>query len=149
MSYLINSIYYIFLLYFVLFMVCPILSWTSRLLDWHWDNYCWACVYAVLDNTINRITYTQQMLWYDQNTIKTSSVLLALGEGNSTVTGALMLSLICAWTNGWANNRDAGDLKRNHTHYDIAVIHAHISCNILNMAMRSYWLLIFHQHVLF
>ena len=25
--------------------------------------------------------------------------------------GALMLSLICAWTNGWANNRDAGDLR--------------------------------------
>ena len=26
--------------------------------------------------------------------------------------GALMLSMICAWTNGWANNRDAGDLRR-------------------------------------
>ena len=26
--------------------------------------------------------------------------------------GALVLSLICAWTNGWVNNRDAGDLRR-------------------------------------
>ena len=24
---------------------------------------------------------------------------------------ALMFSLICAWTNGWANNRDAGDMR--------------------------------------
>ena len=26
--------------------------------------------------------------------------------------GPLMFSLICAWTKGWANNRDAGDLRR-------------------------------------
>ena len=26
--------------------------------------------------------------------------------------GTLMLSLICAWTHDWANNRDAGDLRR-------------------------------------
>ena len=25
--------------------------------------------------------------------------------------GAFMFSLICAWTNGWSNNRDAGDLR--------------------------------------
>ena len=25
---------------------------------------------------------------------------------------AFMLSLICAWTNGWANNQDAGDYRR-------------------------------------
>ena len=36
--------------------------------------------------------------------------------------GALMFSLICAWTNGWANNRDAADLRRHHTHYDITVM---------------------------
>ena len=27
--------------------------------------------------------------------------------------GALMFSLTCAWTNGWTNNRDAGDLRRH------------------------------------
>ena len=27
--------------------------------------------------------------------------------------GALVLSLICAWAYGWANNRDAGDLRCN------------------------------------
>ena len=36
--------------------------------------------------------------------------------------GALMFSLICAWTNGWANNRDAGDLRLHRAHYDVTVI---------------------------
>ena len=36
--------------------------------------------------------------------------------------GALMFSLICAWTNGWVNNRDAGDLRRHCDHYDVTVM---------------------------
>ena len=36
--------------------------------------------------------------------------------------GALIFSLIYAWTNGWVNNRDAGDLRRHHAHYDVTVI---------------------------
>ena len=35
--------------------------------------------------------------------------------------GALMFSLICAWINGWVNNREAGDLRRHRTHYDVTV----------------------------
>ena len=31
--------------------------------------------------------------------------------------GALMFPLIGAWTNGWLNNRDAGDLRRHRAHY--------------------------------
>ena len=31
--------------------------------------------------------------------------------------GALMLSLICVWINGWVNNREAGDLRRYRGHY--------------------------------
>ena len=34
--------------------------------------------------------------------------------------GALMFSLICAWINGWVNNRGAGDLRRHH--YDVMVM---------------------------
>ena len=37
--------------------------------------------------------------------------------------GALMYSFICTWTNGWANNRDASDLRCHHTHYDVTVMH--------------------------
>ena len=30
--------------------------------------------------------------------------------------------LICVWTHGWTNNRDAGDLRRHRVHYEVAVI---------------------------
>ena len=36
--------------------------------------------------------------------------------------GAFMFSLICAWTNGSAINRDASDLRRKRTHYDVTVM---------------------------
>ena len=36
--------------------------------------------------------------------------------------GALMFFLICAWTNGGANNRDAGDLRRHRAYHDVTVM---------------------------
>ena len=36
--------------------------------------------------------------------------------------GALMVSLICVWIIGWVNNREAGDLRRYRTHYDVTVM---------------------------
>ena len=62
--------------------------------------------------------------------METFSTLLALYAGNSPLTlvnsphksqwrGALMFSLICAWMNGWVNNREAGDLRRHRAHYDV------------------------------
>ena len=36
--------------------------------------------------------------------------------------GAFMFSLICAWINGWVNNRQAGDLKRHRAHCDVSVM---------------------------
>ena len=42
--------------------------------------------------------------------------------------GALMFSLICAWINGWVNNREAGDLRRNHAHYDVTVLFFLLYC---------------------
>ena len=36
--------------------------------------------------------------------------------------GALMFSLICSWINDWATNREAGDLRRNRTRYDVTVM---------------------------
>ena len=65
------------------------------------------------------------------------SALLALREGNPPVTGgfphkgqwqgALIFSLICPRTNGWANNRDARDLRRHRTHYDVIVMSMWVS----------------------
>ena len=47
--------------------------------------------------------------------------------------GALMFSLISTWINGWVNNREAGDLRCLHVHYDIIamfyeILH-HIECS--------------------
>ena len=36
--------------------------------------------------------------------------------------GASVLSLICAWTNGWVNNRDAGDFRRHCAHFEVIVM---------------------------
>ena len=36
--------------------------------------------------------------------------------------GALMFFFICAWTNGWVNNRDDGALRRHCVHYDVTVM---------------------------
>ena len=34
------------------------------------------------------------------------------------VTRSFDVTLICAWINGWVNNREAGDFRRQHAHYD-------------------------------
>ena len=33
-----------------------------------------------------------------------------------------ILPSICAWINGWVNNREAGDLQRYRAHYDVTVM---------------------------
>ena len=33
-----------------------------------------------------------------------------------------MFSFICVWINGWVNNREAADLRRNRGHYDVIVM---------------------------
>ena len=41
-------------------------------------------------------------------------------------------ALICAWPNGWVNNRDAGDLRRHRIHYDVIVMF--IDYHMLNLS---------------
>ena len=36
--------------------------------------------------------------------------------------GALMFSLTCDWTNGWVNNKEAGDLRRHRAQYGVTVM---------------------------
>ena len=36
---------------------------------------------------------------------------------------ALMFSLICTWTNGQANNRETGNLRRHRAHYDASLMY--------------------------
>ena len=42
--------------------------------------------------------------------------------------GALMFSLICAWIYSWVNNREAGDLRRHHAHYDFILMSRNQLC---------------------
>ena len=73
--------------------------------------------------------------------------------GNPTVTGGFpsqrsptqSFSLIFAWTNRWANTRDAGDLRRKGAHYDVTVMYGPpisiVLCryNFLFMAKIQRW----------
>ena len=69
--------------------------------------------------------------WW-RHQIETSSALLVICAGSSPVPvnsphkgqwrWALMFFFISAWINGWANNREAGDLRRNRAHYDVIVM---------------------------
>ena len=69
--------------------------------------------------------------WW-RHQMETFSALLAICAGNSPVPvnsphkgqwrEALMIPLIWAWINDWANNREAGDLRRHRAHYDVIVM---------------------------
>ena len=58
--------------------------------------------------------------------METVSALLALVTVDTSHKGqrrgALIYSLIYAWTNVWANNRNAGALRRHSAHYDVIVM---------------------------
>ena len=76
---------------------------------------------------IYTLAYVPPSWWGHQ--LETFSALLAIFAGNSPVNsphkgqrrGALMFSLICV-SNGWVNNREAGDLRRYRAHYDVIVM---------------------------
>ena len=46
---------------------------------------------------------------------------------------------LCAWINGWVNNRQAGDLRRQLAHYDITVMpeQCMASCDVFLVAFNS------------
>ena len=46
---------------------------------------------------------------------------------------------ICAWTNGGANNRGAGDLRRHRAHYDVTVMKAFHLMILLVVLMLEVW----------
>ena len=73
----------------------------------------YSCCIFVSERSVSNTWWRHQM--------ETFFALLALCAGNSSVTGEFPsqrpvtrkfdVSLICAWTNGWVNNRDSGDLR--------------------------------------
>ena len=68
--------------------------------------------------------------WW-RHQMETFSALLALGGGNSPITGEFTKASdaecwcflwSAPWINGWVNTRNAGDLRRKRAHYDIIVM---------------------------
>ena len=56
---------------------------------------------------------------------------------------ALMFYLICAWTDSWAKNGDAGDLRRYRAHYDVIVMmEKYIATVIYIMTVAMYFSII-------
>ena len=60
-------------------------------------------------------------------------------SNGSIFRGALMLFMIRAWINGWVNNREAGELRRHHAHYDVIVMPLLVCCSIRNVPLKSLW----------
>ena len=64
--------------------------------------------------------------------------------------GALMFSFICAWTNGWVSNRDAGDLRRHSAYVDVtvmALIKQHRTYSVANMVLTVF-ISVWRSHIL-
>ena len=54
----------------------------------------------------------------------------------------LMFCLICAWTNGWANNREVGDLRCNGARYDVTVMKSFTPSDSVTTWSRFFALLV-------
>ena len=100
-------------------------SWYQQ--PWYWllSPEC-AAQKQLKSRSLHRLGH--QLVWW-RHQLETFSALLALcarihrwlPPHKGQWRGALMFSLI--WTNGWVNNREAGDLRRHRTHYDVIVMH--------------------------
>ena len=118
------------------FLSKPSVSMTS----WQWNRLhitgtLWGeCLFVFQFEILSPMTcWSQQM--------ETFSTLLALCVGNSPVTGefpsqrpvmwSFDVFLICAWINGWVNNREAGHLRRHRDHYDVIVMSSSV-CSSFN-----------------
>ena len=53
--------------------------------------------------------------------------------------GTLVFTLICARINGWINNRQAGDLRRYRTHYDVIVMSNAACVSAMTKINRVTW----------
>ena len=102
----------------------------------HWLMICvfkhWLMICGFITLLLVLLLASTRFKSWWRHQMETFSALHAICAGNSLVTGefpakgqwrgALMFSLICAWVNVWANNREAGDLRRHRAHYDVTVM---------------------------
>ena len=77
-------------------------------------------MFCLVENTLNR-----QSNYLNRLRMMTSSngnLFRVIGPLWGQWRGALMFILNFAWTNGWANNRDTGDLRCRRAHYYVTVM---------------------------
>ena len=84
--------------------------------DFWWFVIPWSCddpwlVWVVMMTSNGNIFRFTGPLWGEP-----------LVTGGFSLQGPVTISLICAWTNSWANSQDAGDFKRHRTDYDVIVM---------------------------
>ena len=107
---------------------------------WSWKVICIVCALRTLHVfNIGSSYYTrlpkcsQECITWWRHQMETFSALLTLcvrGINWSPVNsshkgqwrGALVFSLICTWTNGYANNQDPSNLRRHRSDYDITLM---------------------------
>ena len=119
-----------------------------------------ACSHHSYWKTRTYLSYTLWKFWLMmiwsrwRHQMEIFSALLVICAGNSPVpaefpaqrpvTRSFDVSLICVWINGWVNNREAGDLRRYHAHYDATVMDSR-SQGIRGHGLRLVWMFRF-QH---
>ena len=95
-----------------------------------WQVGCWICAFGHFFVVRQKLVLRCWISWW-RHQMETISTLLPLCDENPLVTGsphkgqwhgALIFSLICASTNGWANIRDACDFRRHRVHHDVTVM---------------------------
>ena len=98
-------------------MVCRLKRVGKREIIWYMMTSSDGDIFRVADQWIPRTKASDAELFFIvQKQHKT------LIHTDTYIRGALMLTLICVWINDWVNNREAGDLRRYRTHYDVIVI---------------------------
>ena len=128
---------------------------TLQLLEWnlHQDNNL-ICAFLRLYLFPSHVRFTQAAWWRQQRKHFPRYWPFVQGIHRSPVyspykgkwRGALMFSLICTWINGWINEREAIDLRRVRTHYDVTVMWA--SIYVTNLVINSTQLKIFLLNII-
>ena len=89
----------------------PFIAWYSNIRHLHLGGIPWVS-YLLFDEDVIKWKHFQRYRPFVRGILRWPVNSSRKGQWR----GALVFSLIHAWTNGWANNRDAGDLRRHRTH---------------------------------
>ena len=98
------------------------------------EVYCWGHQSGIHDDIIEWKNFPRY--WPFVRGIHRSTV---NSPHNGQWRGSLMFSMICAWMNVWVNNREAGDLRCHHAHYDVTVMTPNFLATKFGGFMKKKW----------